>query len=130
MRRRNPINRGRWALERERHGLDRENPLPPEHSTTVGAVVPLIMKQMGLQERFWEQALIGEWEGMVGPQVAKNARPGRLDRKILHVFVSHPAWLSELSRYGQKQILAKLQARFGADKIKGLRLQLDPDSTK
>jgi predicted nucleic acid-binding Zn ribbon protein len=85
------------------------------------------MKQLGLENRLWEQALINEWESLVGPQVAKHARAGRLERKVLHIFVDHPAWLSDLSRYGQKQLVENLQKRFGADKIKGIRLQLDPD---
>ena len=42
--------------------------------------------------------------------------------------MDHPAWLSDLSRYGQKQVLANLQKRFGADKIKSIHLQLDPEA--
>jgi len=41
--------------------------------------------------------------------------------------VRHPGWLSELSRYSQKQILENMQKRFGRDKIRNVRIQLDPD---
>ena len=85
------------------------------------------MKQLRLEDRLWEQTLLSEWEELVGTQVAMHARPGRLDRKVLYVFVSHPTWLSELSRFSQKQMLENLQKRFGADKIRSLRLQLDPE---
>jgi predicted nucleic acid-binding Zn ribbon protein len=120
-------NQGAWELQRERHRIFRTQPLPPESLATVAEVVPRIMRQLGLENRLWEQALIQEWESLVGPQVAKHTRAGRLERKVLHIFVDHPVWLSDLSRYGQKQIIENLQKRFGADKIKAIRLQLDPD---
>ncbi len=126
--RRFQFDRGRWQMERERHHLKREKPLPPETSAGLGQVIPQVMKGLGLEDRFWEQELLEEWPKLVGPQVARHTRPGRLERKIFHVFVTNSAWLSELSRYGQKQILENLQKRFGADKIKGIKLQLDPDS--
>lgn len=118
----------RWQMERERHRILRDRPVPPDRSCGIAAVVTDVVKGLGLEQRFWEQALINEWESFVGPQVAKQSRPGRIDRKVLHIFVSHSTWLSELSRYGQKQILANLQKRFGPDKIKGIKLQLDPDA--
>lgn len=120
-------DKSRWQVERERHHILRARPPQPDRSTGIETVVENVIKGMGLNQRFWEQALITEWESLVGPQVAKHARPGRLERKILHIFVDHPAWLSDLSRYGQKQVLANLQKRFGEEKIKGVRLQLDPE---
>lgn len=92
----------------------------------IGDVVPQVLKQLGLENRLWEQALENEWAQLVGPQVAAHARPGRLERKTLYIFVSHSTWLSELSRFSQPRILANLQKRFGADRIKALRFQLDP----
>lgn len=124
----NNPDRSAWQIQRERLHLRRERPpLPADSTAMIGDVLPTVMKQLGLEEHFWMQTLAAEWESLVGPQIAKQARPGRVDHKTLHVFVTHSAWLSELSRYGQKQILAKLQARFGADRIKNIRLQLDPD---
>jgi predicted nucleic acid-binding Zn ribbon protein len=125
--RRNVSNQGSWELQRERHRIFRDKPFPPESLATAAEVVPRIMKKLGLENRLWEHALINEWESLVGPQVAKHTRAGRLERKILHIFVDHSVWLSDLSRYGQRQIIENLQKRFGADIIKGIRLQLDPD---
>ena len=120
-------DKSRWQVERERHHILRDRPPQPDRSASIESVVTTVVKGMGLDQRFWEQTLITDWESLVGPQVAKHARPGRLERKVLHIFVDHPAWLSDLSRYGQKQVLANLQKRFGAEKIKGIRLQLDPE---
>lgn len=90
-------------------------------------VVPRLMKQFGLEDRYWEQALLTEWVSIVGEQVARRTRPGRVQNQTLYVFVTSSAWLSELSRYGQKQMLENLQKKFGAEKIKSLRIQMDPD---
>ena len=115
-------------MERERHHILRERPLPPDRSAEIASVVASVVKGMGLEQRLWEQELVSEWEALVGSQVAKQTRPGRIDRKVLHIYVTHSTWLSELSRYGHKPILDNLQKRFGADRIKGIKLQLDPDA--
>ena len=86
------------------------------------------MKKIGLEQPLWEQTLLREWEEIVGPQVAQHARPGRLDRKILCVYIANSVWLMELRRFGEKAMLNNLQQRFGRATIKGVRLQLDPDS--
>ena len=127
-RRKQRFSRGDWEVQRDRFQLTDPAPAPPDRCEKVGDLVPTLMKQLGLENRLWEEALISEWPALVGEQVARQTRPGRLDRKILYVFVSHSMWLSELTRYGQKQMLANLQARFGADKIKSIRLQLDPEA--
>jgi predicted nucleic acid-binding Zn ribbon protein len=124
----NKFNPGEWEVQRERFRIEASNPPPPETCEPVSDLVPKLLKKWGLDEQLWQQTLLAEWESLVGPQVAQHARPGRLERKTLHVFVRHPMWLSELSRYGQKQMLANLQKRFGEDKIKAIRLQLDPEA--
>lgn len=119
---------GRWAIERERFHLPRERQTAePAPSTPIGEVIPGLLKQVGLADRLWEQTLLAEWSSLVGDQVARRARPGRMHRGTLVIFVSNSAWLSELSRYGQQQILENIQKRFGAGRIQGIRLQLDPD---
>ncbi|MFH0982921.1 MAG: DUF721 domain-containing protein [Planctomycetota bacterium] len=96
-------------------------------AASIGDIIPGVMKQLGLDKHLWEQAILSEWPALVGPQVAAHTRPGRIERGTLFVFVSHSTWLNELSRYGKKEMLENLQKRFGADKIKSIRLQLDPD---
>lgn len=125
--RKQKYDKGRWQLERERHHIARDTPPPPDLSASIADIVPNVMKKWGLENRLWEQELADQWESIAGKQVAAHARPGALNRGTLVVFVSHSTWLSELKRYGQKQLLANLQERFGA-KIRALRLQLDPDA--
>ena len=121
------INPGRARVQAERLKIEKYEPANSDYQGSVGDTIPDIMRQMGLADRYWEQALIREWDSLVGKQVAKHARPGRVQRSTLYVFVSNSAWLNELLRYGQKQMLENLQKRFGTDRIKTIRLQMDPD---
>ncbi len=124
---RRKFNHGSWEVQRERHHiLSKMPPSADPPASPVGDVLPSLLRQLGLEERVWHQALLNEWPTLVGEQLSRQTRPGQLERKVLSVYVTHPAWLSELSRYGQKQLLENLQKRFGADRIKSIRLQLDP----
>ena len=106
-----------------RYSLSRHD----DHSMAAAEVLPKLLKNLGLTERMWQDTLVDDWHGLVGAQVAKHARPGRLERGTLYVYVTHSIWLSELQRNGQKQILANLQEKYGNKEIKRIRLLLDPD---
>jgi len=86
-----------------------------------------VMKKLGLEDTHWLFVLEEEWAKIVGEAVAKHARPGRMEKKRLTVFVDSSVWLNELLRYGRKQILENLHKRFGRDKIVSVSLVLDPD---
>lgn len=115
-------------IDRERFRLGRHDAPPGgDDSRELASIVPAILRDAGLHEELWERRLLDEWTVLVGPQVARHARPGKIERGTLHVFVSHSGWLNELSRYGKKQILESVQKRFGAACVRDIRLQLDPD---
>jgi predicted nucleic acid-binding Zn ribbon protein len=103
-------------------------PSTPDISGRVGDTILSVMKKLGLEDRFWEQSLVSEWSTLVGEQVARHTRPGRIQQGTLHVFVTNSAWLHELMRYGQRPMLENIQRRFGREKIRSLRLQADPDA--
>ena len=128
-RRRKRYNKGRWAVERERHHLDSAAPPSPDpKNPSISDIIPGIMKKLGLEQEQWTTVLDREWTDLVGPTVAAHTRPGRYQNKQLVVFVDSATWLNELKRYNQAEMLKKLQARFGADKIRRLSLQPDPGS--
>ncbi len=127
-RRRPGYRRYYGRLERERFGLSWEaQPPAPDKEVELGGLVPSILKSMGLEQDLWQKQLFEDWVSLVGPQIAKNARPGQVEGGTLAVYVTSSAWLSELSRFAKPQILKKLQAQFGAKRIRSIRLQLDPD---
>lgn len=128
-RRRKP-HLGRWQVERERFQLPEEcAPTRAETDAvaTIGDLAAELLKGSGLEAKFWERTLIEEWHDLVGDAIARRARPGQMQRKILTVYVSNAAWLNELARYGKAELLQKLQTRFGPDRIADLRFAPDPD---
>lgn len=115
-------------VQRERcHVADWAPAAAGQESVRIGDLVPGALKRLGLEEDLWLRALENEWVELVGSMIAKHARPGRYERGRLIVFVDSSVWLNELKRYSQKEMLSKLQQRFGADKIARLFLQPDPD---
>jgi hypothetical protein len=128
-RRTEPFNRGRWEVERERFQISERRPQPPERQKDISDVIPNVMKSLHLEDHMWTQRMNNDWEQIVGEQLAKNTRPGRMRKNTLVVFVSNSAWLAELNRFGKTEMLDKLQERYGKNRIARLQLQLDPDGT-
>ncbi len=123
-----PSDRGRWQVQRERFHLDESARVyPPFTDGRLADAVPNLVRKLGLADTYWEHTLEREWPSLVGEQVARHTRPGRMNRGILYVYVSSAPWLAELSRLGQKQILENVQKRFGESRIKSVRLEPDPD---
>jgi predicted nucleic acid-binding Zn ribbon protein len=124
----NHVNPGALAVRRERGQTERDDPGAFIPESPISELMPGVMKKFGLEDRFWEQSLLREWEAIVGPQVARHTRPGRVQGAVLHVYVSHSTWLNELMRYGMKEMLANIQAKFGTQRIRSVRLALDPEA--
>ena len=99
---------------------------PPDDSgaSDLSRLLPALMKRFGLEDEHWLMRLEEEWSEIVGGPVAAHTRPGRYDHGHLTVFVDHPVWLGELSRYGQKRMLEALRKRFPDVRIQSLRLRL------
>ena len=93
----------------------------------VGDAVARAIKKTGVDEPVWLRRLEREWVELVGTPIAKHARPGRYANGQLVVFVDSAVWLNELKRYGRRGIISKLQERFGAETIKNVVLQPDPE---
>ncbi|MGD9873199.1 MAG: DUF721 domain-containing protein [Kiritimatiellia bacterium] len=127
-RRKPHFDKGAWAVQKERFATDLPVPPQPFDVHPLGELIPDVMKKMGMHGRLHEAAMLDEWPQLVGAQLAGHTRPVKLEHDVLTVFVDHSAWLSELSRYGKKQMMDKLNARFGTGCIKSIHLALDPES--
>ncbi|MDI6775494.1 MAG: DUF721 domain-containing protein [Verrucomicrobiota bacterium] len=126
--RRSSFHRGRWEAQRERLRIEgREPPAAFVEFRRIGEILPGIMKRLGLENKQWLLTLEAEWGPLVGAAVARHTRPGRLERRRLTVFVDSPVWRNELERFTGSEMLGKLQARFGRNRIESVSLQLDPD---
>jgi len=132
-RREDPV---RWMVTRERFQLpDMEPPAAgnclAEPDVAVKDIVKDIFKSIDVRR---QPALLDQireaWHELAGPGAATHARPGYLDRQTLVIFVDSAVWLDELARYERAGIFVRLQQRFGAEAIKALRLQADPENRR
>ncbi len=121
-------SKGRWMIERERCRIeDFKPPLPDSGGVTMAAGVENVLKRMGLAHAAWAAEIVDAWLSIAGKQLARHTRPGTLQGSELTVYVDSSVWLNELQRYGLAALLANVQEYAGADKVRRVRLQLDPD---
>jgi predicted nucleic acid-binding Zn ribbon protein len=81
-------------------------------------LVPLVMKQLGLEQRLQQSQVFYLWPNIVGSDIARHAQPVSLRNGLLVVAVDHPVWLQELSRYHKPLILQKVQERIGKKAVR------------
>ena len=127
-RREDPV---RWMVTRERFQLPDMEPPAAEPDVAVRDIVNDIFKSIDVRR---QPALLDQireaWRELAGPGAATHARPGYLDRQTLVIFVDSAVWLDELARYERPRLLRELQGRFGADRIRNLRLLNNPEGDR
>ena len=87
-------------------------------------LVPLAMKQLGLEERLKQSQVFHLWPSIVGADIARHAQPLSLRNNMLVVAVDHPVWLQELSRYHKPLILQKVQERLGKKTVRDIGFRI------
>jgi predicted nucleic acid-binding Zn ribbon protein len=84
---------------------------PPER---VGALVPSVLRDLGLDESARALRILEGWPGAVGAEVASHARPIALRNGALEVAVDSSAWCQTL-RLRAPQLLDALSGALGGD---------------
>ena len=107
----------------EWRGLPGEAPERPP-AKDVADVVKKLMADLGLQDRLREEEVRGAWAGLVGPFIAQNSHPQRLRDGVLIVSVLQPTLRYDLDRTWKRELLCKLQTRFGTRTVRDLRFQI------
>lgn len=121
------FNAGKWAVEKERQGLTGSTPPPPlPPQECLSDFIPGVLKRMGMKDQGWLADITAQWKDIAGPEIAANCRPGKYDRGMLTVYVTHPGWIQELKQRGEHLILERLKERFGSKRIKTIRFTIDP----
>lgn len=92
----------------------------------VGSVIDTVLARLGVAEVVDRHGAFSEWPERVGPEIARAARPQRLDGDVLIVGVTSPAWMSELS-LRRTEILRALNAGRTRGKIRKVIFRLDPE---
>ncbi len=109
------------AQARERPGDDRRSrPWRPlrhqrEESEEAGRPEPIsgmvgaLLRRWGIAERVERAKVVGEWDEIVGPEIAEATGHVRIDGSTLFVEVRSASWMQELNMM-RHQILRRLNA--------------------
>lgn len=85
----------------------------------VGAILEKSMARLGFLEKARKYQVFYEWEKIVG-NMAKHARPRRLDGDVLFVATASSVWSQELT-FMSKAIMSKINQALGGEYIKDIR---------
>ena len=75
-------------------------------------------------ERLADHAVWAHWDAVVGPTIARHARPERMRRGVLLVAVDGPEWMQEL-QFLKHELRERLNARLGRPVVRDLFLALE-----
>ena len=89
----------------------------------IGDLVPRVMQKSGAAEKLGHTQIADAWESIVGAFIARHSRPVALRRGVLIVAVTQAAVRYDVERRHKAGILARLQERFGAETLRGIRFQ-------
>ncbi len=111
----------RWQLLSQWRGV--QEATPGRQVKQLRDVVGQILREADLEERLCAETVAAEWQQLVGSFIAGHSRPDSVRHGTLIVRVVQPTVRYALE--GQRrQILQRLQQRFGARKIRNLRFQI------
>jgi predicted nucleic acid-binding Zn ribbon protein len=100
--------------------------IPPDlsgYERKVGDVVGRIMKRAGIEDRLNHEEVAADWEAIVGEFLAKYSRPVSLRRGVLQVAVIQASVRYDLERRLKRDILLRLQERYGKQKVRDVKFQ-------
>lgn len=90
----------------------------------IGDAVAGFLKARGLDARVHRSAILFDWAGIVGPQIAAVTAAQRVtDDGVLFIAVKTHAWMNELSLM-EAQLLARINAREGHAPLRKIRWEL------
>ena len=96
----------------------------PDRPSRVGDVLRTALARMPEAQRLADHALWAHWDTVVGPTLARHARPARLRRGVLVVAVDSPEWMQEL-QFLKHELRDRLNARLGRPVVRDVFLALE-----
>ncbi|MFZ5563855.1 MAG: DUF721 domain-containing protein [Thermodesulfobacteriota bacterium] len=96
---------------------------PPGGFEHISSILQNIMKQ-------WEHGPHADlidisrlWNGIVGETVARNAQPAALNKNVLTVHVTSPAWIHQL-RFRQNDIAHQINVAAGRVLVENIKFKI------
>jgi predicted nucleic acid-binding Zn ribbon protein len=93
----------------------------PRDPQPLGAVLNRLVKARGWQQPAAEATVFGAWERVVGPEVAQNSRPVKLEDGELTVEARSTAWATQL-RLLAGSLLKQIASEVGHNVVRKLHI--------
>lgn len=90
----------------------------------VSEVLPKVLSRVRIEQRQSESQIVEVWRRTMDPVLTAHAQPVSLAKGTLFIAVDSSAWLSEIVRYRQKEILEKMQLAVGREVIRKLSFRI------
>jgi predicted nucleic acid-binding Zn ribbon protein len=97
---------------------------PDDRPRRLGDVLRTALERLPEAQRLADHAVWAHWETVVGPTLARHARPARLRGGVLVVEVDSPAWMQEL-QFLKHELRDRLNARLGRRALRDIFLVLE-----
>jgi predicted nucleic acid-binding Zn ribbon protein len=104
--------------------LQQEEKARALNTKAIGAVMPAVLKEIGIDRRQSQLEILKVWQNLMDPLVVAHAQPTGLVRGTLFVTVDSNVWLAEILRYRKKEILQRLHHSFGPDLIQKISFRV------
>ncbi|WP_243709305.1 DUF721 domain-containing protein [Micromonospora sp. 15K316] len=111
---------GTGGGERRLRGYSGPGP-DPRDPQPLGAVLDRLVKARGWQQPAAEATVFGAWERVVGPEVAQNSRPVKLEDGELTVEARSTAWATQL-RLLAGSLLKQIAREVGHNVVRKLHI--------
>lgn len=98
----------------------------PKEPRRLGESLEQLVRSMGAPSMSALEKIFGNWESIVGSDVARHSRPVRLEGHQLMVAVEDGAWASQL-RWMTDEVLKALDRELGAGTVSHITVRVAPD---
>lgn len=87
----------------------------------VGDALESFLGRTGFHDRLRTTRLLDDWAGIVGPDVAANSRPQRIEKGVLHLVVSSSTWATQLT-WLESTIIEKVNIAAGTNLVHRMKV--------
>lgn len=88
---------------------------------SVDEILPMVLREQGLETPLQQKRLIDSWDTVVGPTVARHTGDIFIKNQTLHVKIVNPALRQDLSMM-RTQLVKRLNAAVGVFVISDVRI--------
>jgi predicted nucleic acid-binding Zn ribbon protein len=91
-------------------------------TVSAGTAAENILKKLNLGDIALFGRIQNSWTELAGAQIAKVSNPLKIDKKVVYITVSHPAWLREFNKGPIKKLLVdKINKLCGRDFCRSIK---------